>query len=40
MQSQTVYHCREFGATIHDARLARILSERGFTVTARAEGSE
>jgi len=40
MQSQTVYHCREFDATIHDPDLAALLSERGYSVTARTEGSE
>jgi len=35
---RTVYHCAEYGATIHDRRLAELLSERGHTVTARTEG--
>lgn len=36
--TQTVYHCREFGATIYDSRWAAILSEEGYTVTTRTEG--
>lgn len=35
--TQTAYYCREFGATIHDASLAALLSDRGYTVTARTE---
>jgi len=38
--ARTVYFCAEYGATIHDTRLAQLLSERGHTVTARTEGSE
>jgi len=34
---QTIYHCREFGATVHITDLAAHLSERGYTVTARTE---
>lgn len=37
--TQTAYHCREFGATIHSTDLAALLSERGYTVTACTEGS-
>ena len=35
--SQTTYHCREFGATIHDTSLAALLSSRGYTLSARTE---
>jgi hypothetical protein len=38
--SQTIYHCREFGATIHSTDLAALLSDRGYTVSARTEGQE
>jgi len=36
--AQTTYYCAEYGATIHDRRLAELLSQRGHTVTARTEG--
>jgi hypothetical protein len=36
--TRTIYRCR--GADIHDARLAQLLSERGYTVTARTEGEQ
>jgi len=35
--TQTAYYCREFGATVHSTDLAALLSERGYTVTARRE---
>jgi len=35
--TQTTYYCREFGATIHDTRLAALLVDEGYTVTARTE---
>jgi len=34
---RTTYYCEESGATIHDTRLAALLSEQGYTVTARTE---
>jgi len=37
--ARTTYYCAEYGATIHDTRLAQLLSDRGYTVTARTEGS-
>jgi hypothetical protein len=37
MQTQTTYYCREFGATVYDTDLAALLSDRGYTVTARTE---
>jgi myo-inositol-1-phosphate synthase len=36
--AQTTYYCAEYGATIHDRRLAELLSQRGHRVTARTEG--
>jgi len=38
--ARTTYHCRELGATIYDRRLAALLSDRGYTVTARTGGPE
>jgi len=35
--SQTTYYCREFDATIYGADMAELLSDRGYTVTARTE---
>jgi len=35
--TQTIYHCREFDADIYDSRWAEVLSEEGYTVTARTE---
>jgi hypothetical protein len=37
MQTQTTYYCREFGATVHSTDLAALLSDRGYTLTARTE---
>jgi len=34
---QTTYYCPAFGATIHSTDLAALLSDRGYTVTARTE---
>jgi hypothetical protein len=34
---QTIYHCEEFDADIFGTRWAEILSEEGYTVTARTE---
>jgi len=36
---QTIYYCREFGATVYDTGLAALLSDRGYTVSACTEGS-
>jgi len=36
--ARTVYHSERFGAAIYDRELARLLSERGDTITARTEG--
>jgi hypothetical protein len=38
--AQTTYYCAEYGATIHDRRLAELLSQRGHRVTARTEGEQ
>jgi hypothetical protein len=35
---QTIYHCREFGVDVYGADMAALLSDRGYTVTARTEG--
>jgi hypothetical protein len=35
--TQTIYHCREFDTDIHDARWAEVLSNKGYTLTARTE---
>jgi len=34
---QTIYYCREFGVDVYGTRWAEILSEEGYTVTARTE---
>jgi len=34
---QTIYHCREFGVDVYGTRWAEILSEEGYTVSARTE---
>jgi len=36
--TQTIYHCREFGVDIFGTHWAEVLSEEGYTVTARTEG--
>jgi hypothetical protein len=35
--TQTIYHCREFDADIYKARWAEVLSNKGYTLTARTE---
>jgi len=35
--SQTVYHCREVGVYVYGSDMAALLSDRGYTVTARTE---
>jgi hypothetical protein len=35
--SQTTYHCREFGVDVYGADMAALLSDRGYVVTARTE---
>jgi len=34
---QTIYHCEEFDADIYKARWAEVLSNKGYTLTARTE---
>jgi len=36
-ETQTIYHCEEFDADIYNSRWAELLSEEGYTVTARTE---
>jgi hypothetical protein len=38
--AQTTYHCAEYDCTIHDTRLAALLTERGHTLTARTEAEQ
>jgi hypothetical protein len=38
--AQTTYHCKEFDADIYDADWAEVLSNKGYTLTARTEVSE
>jgi len=35
--AETIYHCREFDADIYKARWAEVLSNKGYTLTARTE---
>jgi hypothetical protein len=34
---QTIYYCREFGVDVYGADIAALLSDRGYTVSARTE---
>jgi len=36
-ETQTIYHCEEFDAAIYDTDWAEVLSNKGYTLTARTE---